>query len=87
MLQVVVPRELREALVLLAHEGSMAGHLGVHKTLARLRANFWWPGMAEEVAELMKSCHTCQMVGKPNQTPPVVPLHPIPSWILLSSGS
>ena len=41
VLQVVMPRELREALVLLAHEGSMAGHLGVHKTLARLRGNFW----------------------------------------------
>ena len=29
VLQVVVPRELREALVLLAHGGPMAGHLGV----------------------------------------------------------
>ena len=38
VLQVVVPRDLREALVLLAHEGPMAGHLGVHKTLARLVA-------------------------------------------------
>ena len=79
VLKVVVPRELREALVLLAYEGPMAGHLVVHKTLARLRGNFWWPGMAREVAELLKSCHTCQMVGKPNQTPPVAPLHPIPA--------
>ena len=29
VLQVIVPRELREALVLLAHKGPMAGHLGV----------------------------------------------------------
>ena len=47
--------------------------------LARLRGNFWWPGMAEDITELLKSCHTCQMEGKPNQTPPVAPLHPIPA--------
>ena len=79
VLQVLVPQDLREALVLLVHEGPMAGHLGVHKTLARLRGNFWWPGMAGDITELLKCCHTCQMVGKPNQTSPVAPLHPIPA--------
>ena len=28
---------------------------------------------------MLKSCHTCQMVGKSNQIPPVAPLHPIPA--------
>ena len=79
VLQVVMPQDLREVLVLLAHEGPMAGYLGVNKTLARLRGNFWWPGMAGDIKELVKSCHTCQMVGKPNQNSPVAPLHPIPA--------
>ena len=79
LLQVVVPVQLREALVLLAHEGPMAGHLGNRKTVARLRRNFWWPGMASNVANIIKCCHTCQIVGKPNQKPPVAPLHPIPA--------
>ena len=35
--------------------------------------------MAGDVSELLKSCHTCQMVGKPNQTPPIAPLHLIPA--------
>ena len=77
--QVVVPTELREDLIKLAHEGPMAGHLGVRKTVARLRYNFWWPGMAAAVASVLKCCHTCQLVGKPNQVPPVAPLHPIPA--------
>ena len=77
--QVVVPTPLREELVLLAHEGPLAGHLGVRKTVARLRFNFWWPGMAASVAGVLKCCHTCQVVGKPNQKPPVAPLHPIPA--------
>ena len=77
--QLVVPSEVREALVWLAHEGPLAGHLGVRKTVARLRRNFWWPGMAAQVAEIIKCCHTCQVVGKPNQGPPPAPLHPIPA--------
>ena len=81
-----MPQDLRKALVMLAHEGPMAGHLGVHKTLALLRGNFWWPGIAGDITELLKSCHTCQMVGKPNQTPPVVPLHPIPAVDPLPPG-
>ena len=75
----MVPRELREALVLLAHAGPMAGHLGNRKTVARLCRNFWWPSMSGEVATVPKGCHTCQTVGKPNQAPPVAPLHPIPA--------
>ncbi len=78
-LQVVVPRPLREALVLLAHAGPMAGHLGVRKTVARLRRNFWWPSMAGEVSTVLKGCHTYHVVGKPNQAPPLAPLHPIPA--------
>ncbi len=77
--QVVVPSKFREPLVLLAHEGPMAGHLGIRKTVARLRRNFWWPGMAACVATVLRCCHTCQVVGKPNQAPPVAPLHPIPA--------
>ena len=38
--QVVVPKSLLEPVVLLAHEGEMAEHLGVRKTVASLRNNF-----------------------------------------------
>ena len=65
--------------MLLAHVGPRAGHLVVGQTLARLWGNFWWPGMAGDIMDLVKGCHTCQMVGKPNQIHPVAPLHPIPA--------
>lgn len=38
--QVIVPEEYRKSLVQLAHEGPLAGHLGVKKTAQRLRQNF-----------------------------------------------
>ena len=34
--------------------------------------HFWWPRVARDVVE-----HVCQVVGKPNQTPPVAPLKPV----------
>ena len=40
VVQVVVPSTYREALMQLAHERPLAGHLGVRKTLQRLRRNF-----------------------------------------------
>ena len=41
VVQVVVPSEYREALMQLAHEGPLAGHLRVRKIVQRLRHNFW----------------------------------------------
>ena len=36
--------------------------------------------MRRDVSQYCKTCHTCQLVGKPNQTIPVAPLHPIPAF-------
>ena len=35
--------------------------------------------MTSHAAKLLKSCHTCQVVGKPNQVLPIAPLCPIPA--------
>ena len=40
------PAALREITLQECHDAPFAGHLGVHKTLARLRSRFWWVGMA-----------------------------------------
>ena len=40
--------------------------------------HFYWPGLRKDVADCCKVCHTCQMVGKPNQHPANAPLRPIP---------
>ena len=36
--------------------------------------------MRKDVVEFCRSCHTCQVVGKPNQTLPKAPLQPIPGF-------
>ena len=78
--QIVVPSEFRPHVLELAHETPMAGHLGVNKSTAKLLEHFWWPGVRKSVAEHCRGCHVCQMVGKPNQSPPKAPLCPIPAF-------
>ena len=78
--QIVVPKSYQAEILSLAHETPMAGHLGVRKTYHKILSHFYWPGLRKDVAQFCKSCHTCQMVGKPNQNIPKAPLKPIPAF-------
>ncbi|XP_064465530.1 uncharacterized protein LOC135377174 [Ornithodoros turicata] len=63
--QVVVPQKYREDLLHLSHSNAWSGHLGVRKTKARLTAEYYWPGCWKDIENWVKSCDTCQRVGKP----------------------
>ena len=76
--QIVVPPNCRADVLKLAHDTSMAGHLGINKTYQRILNHFYWPGIKKDVKQFCKSCHECQVVGKPNQSVQVAPLKPIP---------
>ena len=78
--QIVVPRAYRPEILNLAHETPMSGHLGVNKTYHKILNHFFWPGLKSDVSQHCKSCHTYQMVGKPNQTIPKASLQPIPAF-------
>ena len=78
--QIVVPRAYRPKILDLAHETPMSGHLGINKTYHKILYHFFWPGLKSDVSQHCKSCHTCQMVGKPNQTIPKACLQPIPAF-------
>lgn len=75
--QIVVPSSIRNQIISMAHDG-LSGHLGVQKTYKKLLSHYFWPGMRKSISEYVKSCHTCQMVGKPNQPIPPAPLTPVP---------
>ena len=75
--QIVLPPSYRRGVLQVAHEMPTAGHLGVNKTESRIQQHFYWPRMRKDVAEFCKTCHTCQVVGKPNQKIKPVPLQPI----------
>ena len=68
--QIVVPKIYRSEILSLAHETPMSGHLGVNKTYHKILNHFCWPGLKADVSNYCRSCHTCQLVGKPNQVIP-----------------
>ena len=59
----------------LAHN-EVAGHTGVRKTYDRVVRRFFWPKLRKDISSYVKSCHVCQLTGKPNQKIPVAPLQP-----------
>ena len=74
--QLLVPRSRREMVFQAAHYNPMPGHLGYEKTLDRIMARFYWPGIRAEVRRWCASCPECQLVN-----PPAVPrasLRPLP---------
>ena len=78
--QIVVPSAYRPEILNLVHETPMSGHLGINKTYHKILNHFFWPGLKSDVSQHCKSCHTCQMVGKTNQTIPKASLQPIPAF-------
>ena len=78
--QIVIPKIYRSEILSLAHETPMSGHLGVNKTYYKILNHFYWPGLKTDVSNYCRSCHTCQVVGKPNQVIPKAGLQPIPAF-------
>lgn len=76
--QVVVPKSYRENVLSVAHDHELSGHLGIKKTYYNLLKHFFWPGIKSTVSQYCRSCHACQVAGKPNQVISPAPLKPIP---------
>ena len=77
--QIVIPPIYRKDVLVLAHDTPFSGHLGIEKTYRRVLNHFYWPGLHGDVKKFCRTCHVCQLAGKPNQRPPLSPLIPIPA--------
>jgi len=77
--QVVLQPSYRPEVLRLAHEAPMAGHVGIRKTQARIMAHFYWPPLHKDVVNFYRTCHVCQVVGKPQLATKPAPLVPIPA--------
>ena len=78
--QIVLPKIYRSEIFSLAPETPMSGHVGVNKTYHKILNYFYWPGLKADVSNYCTSCHTCQVVEKPNQVIPKAGLRPIPAF-------
>ena len=48
--------------------------------MRRIIKEFYWPNLRKDVVIFCRTCHTFQVVGKPNQVIPVAPLWPVPAF-------
>ncbi|XP_055604509.1 uncharacterized protein LOC129752763 [Uranotaenia lowii] len=63
----VIPMELREKVLNIAH----LGHPLEAKLKSILRKRVWWPGMAKDAEQWVKSCASCAINGKPEKPTPM----------------
>ena len=65
--QVILPRCLVTLVLEELHDGRMGGHLGVDKTLGRIKERFYWPFMANDVKDWCAACPICAGRKPPNK--------------------
>ena len=57
--QLVTPNELRHQILEELHSSSIGGHLGITKTVDRVRRRFYWPGYKREIRTWCRKCDKC----------------------------
>ncbi len=70
-----IPPKLRVEIISMHHDTPEAAHMGIKKTLGRLKQNFYWPAMVRDVNDYVRTCHECQL-RKPYLKGMKPPLHP-----------
>ena len=58
-LQLVLPQQLVTEVLTKLHDATTGGHLGVKKTLERVRTRFYWVGQRRDVEEWCRACEIC----------------------------
>lgn len=67
--KIVVPNDDRTAVCQESHDQPTSGHLGTHKTIRRVAAQYYWPKMNLFISNYVRHCKTCQK-SKTEQTKP-----------------
>ena len=73
--QIVVPQVLVHDVLHALHGGVGGGHLGISKTLKKIRERFYWPGLQKDVEDWCRKCERCAQAKSPS-TPARAPLVP-----------
>ena len=65
---IVVPKALETEILKGTHDSPFTGHLGVTRTLDRIRKRFFWPNMRESVENYIRQCDICSKRKAPAPT-------------------
>ena len=68
-LVLMLPKALRRDVLYAFHDDPLGGHLGIQKTLDKIRERFYFPRMSDYIKAYVKSCQDCQTRKVPTITP------------------
>lgn len=71
------PQEVQKNIIRAAHLNLEAGHGGVQRTVDRIKSNYYWPGMSNDVTKFVRNCETCQKAK--GRQPGKAPLQSMPT--------
>ena len=75
--QILLPGVLRPLILKTFHDDLLTGtHSGVDRTYEKIRQQFWWPAMLDDIKKYVGSCLSCQTM-KPSTTGKIRPLQPV----------
>lgn len=73
----VMPREMIAEILYSHHAEPLFGHLGITKTLEKIKSRYYWDGLQKDVESFVKGCPDCQ-ARKGSKMKPPGSLQPIP---------
>ena len=61
--RIVVPKdkEIKEHIIQELHNTPYSAHLGIQRTISRVRKSFYWKGMLGDIRQFVETCPVCQM--------------------------
>lgn len=62
-LQLVVPPQLRQAILRGHHESVLAARGGINATYMAIRQRYWWRNLLGDVVDYVKSCTSCAAIN------------------------
>ena len=67
--QLVLPKALRATVLHQLHNSPTAGHLGINKTMGKVKERFYWVNYHSDVKKWCKTCDICSSRSGPQKKP------------------
>ena len=74
--RIVVPKPLQRETLQKIH----TGHLGIEKCKKRTSSAVWWPGVMQQITQLVQNCEVCLKESKPGKEPLISTVLPTFPW-------
>ena len=67
--QLLLPKSIRNKIIELCHDTPISGHLGVEKTMSKLKQRVYWRTMKSDVSLYIQKCPVCSANWQPKRKP------------------